>query len=135
MYNCSIVESWETHNYMLILTTWKLSWEFYNSKFLKETHKKTKTTTNMGPGCWTPIKTPLQLFSTNQFYWRRTQIIPVTLALTDMNKKIKMVTTKDTCSTALNQKTFEKIYIYEITKPVEKFGWNVASIVLDKVYI
>jgi hypothetical protein len=29
----------------------------------------------------------------------------------------------------------KKIYVYEITKPVEKFGWNVASIVLDKVYI
>jgi hypothetical protein len=39
------------------------------------------------------------------------------------------------CSTALNQKAFEKIYVYEITKPIEKFGWNVASIVLDKVYI
>jgi hypothetical protein len=26
-------------------------------------------------------------------------------------------------------------HIYEITKPIEKFGWNVASIVLDKVYI
>jgi hypothetical protein len=52
-----------------------------------------------------------------------------------MNQKIKMVTTKDTCSTALNQKAFEKIYVYEITKPTEKFGWNVASIVLDKVYI
>ena len=52
-----------------------------------------------------------------------------------MNQKIKMVTTKDTCSTALNQKAFEKIYVYKITKPIEKFGWNVASIVFDKVYI
>ena len=33
----------------------------------------------MGPVCWTPSKTPLQFFRTNQFYWRRTQIIPVTL--------------------------------------------------------
>ena len=29
----------------------------------------------------------------------------------------------------------KKIYVYEITKPAEQFGWNVASIDLDKVYI